>query len=183
MPAKPKPAPREKKKPKPIRSTQKGKPKKTNRQKLVIEISNLCREITKWRDGCVCVLSGVDGRCNNVSQWGHVVAQGGSGYLRHNLSNSFRQCGSHNTIHNYNATIYLNWYRHKFGNKALDMLESASMVTYHKFSMADLEEMRTNLQNLYALRHEMNGATLPQLVNAGFYGDIIKEAWIKDGKI
>ncbi len=172
---KPKPAPRVK---------GRKRKAKTNRQKIVIEISNLCRAITTWRDGCICVLSGVDGaRCNEVSQWGHVVAQGGSGYLKHNLSNSFRQCGSHNKIHNDNPLIYTNWYRRTFGNRASDMLEEASKKTYHKFAVPELREMRDMLYELYDNRFAMNGATLEELVAAGYYGDIIREAWLKDGRI
>ena len=173
-------------KPKPIKGMRlkaKKKPK-TNRQKLIIEISNLCREITKWRDGCTCVLSQSDGgRCNDVSQWGHVVPQGASGFLKHNLSNSFRQCGSHNTIHKTNQLIYHNWYRHKFGSRALDLLEDASKKTYHKFTIPDLWEMKDNLKTLLDKSRQMSGATLAELIDAGFYGSIIREAWIKEGKI
>ena len=174
---KPKPAPK-------VKATRPRK-QKTNRQKLINQLSDLCRQITTWRDGCTCVLSSVDGgRCNEVSQWGHVIPQGGSGYLRHSLSNSFRQCGSHNKIHDkINPLIYLNWYRKKFGNRAFDMLEQASMITYHRFTIPDLWEMRDNLQDLYEKRFEMNGATLEQLVEAGYYGEIIAEAWRKDGRI
>ena len=181
---KPKPAPLPKKGKKPIKASGKTRKQKTNRQKLVSQISNLCRKITKWRDGCICVLSEVDGsRCNEVSQWGHVVAQGASGFLKHSLSNSFRQCGSHNTIHNHNSLIYNNWYRHKFGNRAIDMLEKASYITYYKFTIPELWEMRDNLQSLYEKRFEMNGATLEKLIEAGYYGEIIQEAWRKDGRI
>lgn len=172
-------------KPKPVKQAKEKKPRqRTNRQKLVAEISNLCREITKWRDGCICVLSETDGaRCNQVSQWGHVVAQGSSGYLKHSLSNSFRQCGSHNKIHNGNPLIYCNWYRDKFGTLAMDMLETASKRTYHKFSIPDLWYMRDNLKALLHNTNSMVGATLPEMIDAGYYGEIIREAWIKDGRI
>lgn len=144
----------------------------------------MCRQLTIWRDGCVCVLSSVDGgRCNEVSQWGHVVAQGGSGYLKHSLSNSFRQCASHNIIHNENPLIYINWYRRQFGNKALELLEEASKITYYKFSIPELWEMRDKMKSLIEQTPYMQGATMEDLVSAGYYGEIIKEAWIKDGKI
>lgn len=173
-------------KPKPAQKVKvKRKKQKTNRQKLLNELSNLCREITIWRDGCTCVLSNVDGgRCNSVSQWGHVIPQGGSGYLRHSLSNSFRQCASHNLIHDkINPLIYLNWYRRKFGNKALDMLETESLKPHHKITIPELWQMRDNLRHLLDMRHAINGATIEQLVEAGYYGDIIREAWVKEGRI
>jgi len=171
--------------PKPTKADRPKKRKvKTNRQKLILEISNLCREITIWRDGCTCVLSGVDGgRCNDVSQWGHVIPQGASGYLKHNLSNSFRQCGSHNKLHTNNQLIYLNWYRHKFGNLAFDMLTEASKKTYHKFIVPDLWTMRDELKRLIESEYLMNGTDLAGLVFEGYYGSIIREAWIKEGRI
>lgn len=175
----------QKSKPKPAK-TAKGKPRKqkTNRQKLMAELSDLCRKITTWRDGCTCVLVDVDGgRCNNVSQWGHVIAQGGSGFLKHSLSNSFRQCGSHNKIHNNNPAIYLNWYRHKFGNLAFDLLTEASKKTYHKFAVPELWETRDFYRTIYDQRFVMNGASLAELIEAGYYGDIIREAWVKEGRI
>lgn len=172
-------------KPKPTKQAKIKKPKqKTNRQKLILELTRLCQQITKWRDGCICVLADVDGaRCNNVSQWGHVVAQGGSGYLKHSLSNSFRQCASHNIIHNDNPLIYTNWYRETFGQKAIKMLEDASLITYHKFSIPDLWEMRDNLERLIRNTVNMQGATRAELIAAGYYGEIIKKAWIMEGRI
>lgn len=177
-PMKPKPKPTKAEKPK-------ARKKKTNRQKLIIELSNLMRELTTWRDGCICVLSEVDGgRCSEVSQWGHVIPQGGSGYLKHSLSNSFRQCSSHNKIHDkINPLLYINWYRHKFGSLATDMLDEASKKTYHIFSIQDLIDMRDNLKQLIENRYSMNGASLAELVDAGYYGEIIREAWIKEAKI
>ena len=168
--------------------TKKDRPKKkkvkTNRQKLILEISDLCRKITTWRDGCTCVLCEVDGgRCNDVSQWGHVIPQGASGYLKHNLSNSFRQCGSHNTIHKTNQAIYLNWYEHKFGKRAFDMLTEASKKTYHKFTTPDLWEMRDEMKRLIDSEHLMLGTDIAGLVFEGYYGSIIREAWIKEGRI
>ena len=171
--------------PKPTKADKPKKKKvKTNRQKLILEISDLCRKLTTWRDGCICVLCEVDGgRCNDVSQWGHVIPQGASGYLKHNLSNSFRQCGSHNIIHKTNQAIYLNWYRRKFGNLAFEMLTEASKKTYHKFTTPDLWEMRDELKELVGKTYLMAGAGIADLVYQGYYGSIIREAWIKDGKV
>ena len=172
-------------KPKPTKKDRPRKKKvKTNRQKLILEISDLCRKLTTWRDGCICVLCEVDGgRCNDVSQWGHVIPQGASGYLKHNLSNSFRQCGSHNKIHTNNQAIYLNWYRRKFGNLAFEMLTEASKKTYHKFTVPDLWQMRDELKKLVDNTYLMAGTDIAGLVFEGYYGSIIREAWIKEGRI
>ena len=172
-------------KPKPTKKDRPRKKKvKTNRQKLILEISDLCRKLTTWRDGCICVLCEVDGgRCNDVSQWGHVIPQGASGYLKHNLSNSFRQCGSHNIIHKTNQAIYLNWYRRKFGNLAFEMLTEASKKTYHKFTVPDLWQMRDELKKLVDNTYLMAGTDIAGLVFEGYYGSIIREAWIKEGRI
>jgi len=79
--------------------------------------------------------------------------------------------------------IYHNWYRHKFGSRALDLLEDASKKTYHKFTIPDLWEMKDNLKTLLDKSRQMSGATLAELIDAGFYGSIIREAWIKEGRI
>lgn len=171
--------------PKPTKADRPKKKKvKTNRQKLILEISDLCRKLTTWRDGCICVLCEVDGgRCNDVSQWGHVIPQGASGYLKHNLSNSFRQCGSHNKIHTNNQAIYLNWYRRKFGNLAFEMLTEASKKTYHKFTVPDLWQTRDELKYLLDNIYLIEGTDISGLVFEGYYGSIIREAWIKEGRI
>lgn len=170
--------------PKPTKQKKAKRKLKNPRKALLKEIDKMCRQLTIWRDGCVCVLSDVDGgRCDRVSQWGHVIPQGASGYLKHNLSNSFRQCATHNLLHRSNQAIYLNWYRHKFGSKAFDALTEESKKTYHKFTMADLEEIRDNLHELIGNTYMMGGATLEQLVDAGYYGSVIRSTWVAEGRI
>lgn len=173
-------------KPKPERKA-KEKPRKTktSRQKLILQLSDLCRQITIYRDACTCVLSKVDGvRCNDVSQWGHVIPQGESGFLKHSLSNSFRQCGSHNTIHKYNQIIYLEWYRETFGNTAIKMLKDASQVTYHKFTIQDLIDRREEYKRMLEdLKRRIGFETMESMIVKGYYGEVIQKAWIKDGKI
>ena len=171
--------------PKPSKQAKgKRKSKKTPRQLLILELSDLCRKITIWRDGCNCVLSDTDGaRCNDVSQWGHVIPQGASGYLKHNLSNSFRQCGSHNTIHKYSQIVYLDWFRQTFGNRAFEMLKEASLKTYHQFSILDLRELRDSYKELLQNTAVMSLSSFEDKVEAGYYGNIIRDAWIKDARI
>ena len=104
---------------------------KTERQMYKEALDSLCQLITIWRDGCTCVLSEVDGsKCSHVSNWGHVIPQGGSAFLVYELSNSFRQCASHNKIHDdVNPLIYTEWYSAKWGRRALAMLNKAQIET------------------------------------------------------
>ena len=146
-------------------------------------LDSLCRLITTWRDGCTCVLSEVDGgKCSNVSQWGHVIPQGGSAYLVYELSNSFRQCSSHNKIHDdVNPLIYPDWYANKWGSRALKMLKDAQR--HDDYETAELRDMVITYSDLYDMRFSFSSSTLADKVEAGFYGSIIREAWIKEGRI
>jgi len=146
-------------------------------------LDSLCRLITIWRDGCTCVLSEVDGsKCSNVSQWGHVIPQGGSAYLVYELSNSFRQCSSHNKIHDdVNPLIYPDWYAGKWGSRALRMLKDAQR--HDDYQTAELRDMVITYSDLYDMRFSFSSSTITDRVEAGFYGSIIREAWIKEGRI
>ena len=149
-------------------------------------LDSLCRLITTWRDGCTCVLANVDGsKCSHISQWGHVVPQGGSAFLIYELSNSFRQCSSHNKIHDdANPLIYTEWYRGKWGHRALEMLKQAQIDNRNfDYDTADLRNMVIEYSDLYDMRFSFSTATLEDKVEAGFYGKLIREAWIKDGRI
>jgi len=156
---------------------------KTDRQMYKEALDSLCRLITTWRDGCTCVLSEVDGgKCSNVSQWGHVIPQGGSAYLVYELSNSFRQCSSHNKIHDdVNPLIYPDWYANKWGSRALKMLKDAQR--HEDYETAELRDMVITYSDLYDMRFSFSSSTLADKVEAGFYGSIIREAWIKEGRI
>lgn len=143
----------------------------------------LCRLIVEWRDGCTCVIA--DSKCSNVPNWGHVIPQNGCAVLVHNLSNSFRQCSSHNKIHDkINPLIYTEWYRHQFGNLALEMLKLAQMDNPIDTRTDDeLFSQLVDLSDLYDMRFGFSVSTIEEKVEAGFYGYIIREAWIKDGRI
>ncbi len=159
---------------------------KTDKQMREMACDELCRRIVEWRDGCICVLSGIDGaKCSQVPNWGHVIPQGGSAYLVYELSNSFRQCSAHNIIHaQINPLLYGKWYREKWGKTAYDMLEAAQRENTGKHLNAeDLHNTLVELSDLYDLRWTFSVATLEDKVEAGFYGHIIREAWIKEGRI
>ena len=62
------------------------------------------------------------------------------------------------------------------------MLIEASRKTYHQFSITDLREMRDTYKELLENVHVMSLASFEDKVEAGFYGNIIREAWVKDGR-
>lgn len=161
-------------------------PKKTKKQMYEAACDQLCRMIVEWRDGCICVLVGIDGgKCSTIPNWGHVIPQNGSAYLVYNLSNSFRQCSAHNIIHaQVNPLLYPQWYGMKFGNRAKEMLSQAQIDHRNEgLNENELFSKLVELSDLYDMRHSFGTATLEEKVEAGFYGDIIREAWIKDGRI
>jgi len=63
------------------------------------------------------------------------------------------------------------------------MLTEASKKTYHKFTTPDLWEMRDEMKRLIDSEHLMLGTDIAGLVFEGYYGSIIREAWIKEGRI
>lgn len=146
-------------------------------------LDRLVREIVGWRDGVTCVTP--SGQCSNVPNWGHVIPQGANQYLVYNLSNSFRQCSNHNLLHSLDNQIMYDWFRHKWGNTAWRMLNEVKHANrINPMSQQDYEDLRADLWELYSYRHQFSITTkVEELVAHGFYGPIIKEAFIKDGKI
>lgn len=156
--------------------------RKTERQMYQEALDYLMREITKWRDGVRCVIHG--DACGQYSEWGHVIPQGSCSYLVYSLSNSFRQSNTCNQVHRFVQAPYYDWYKAKFGNLAYKMLVDAWRNSPNGGqSTQKLIELLPNYVELYNNRFSMNGATITELVKANYYGEIIKEAWVKDGKI
>ena len=178
-------------KPKPERirnKTGRPRPPKTNRKKLTDRLDDLCRELTKWRDGVLCVEVDIDcGHCYGVSQWGHVIPQANSAWLKHDPGNSFRQCSGHNGLHSrkQNDSIYYIWFASKFGPAALLALRNVAKEHANKKrrTIPELQEQLAELQRLYDDRHSHGTDTLEELVKAGYYGDIVKTCWVEEGKI
>lgn len=159
--------------------------RQTDRQLLCMALDELCRLITTCRDGCNCVLAETDGqRCSGGSQWGHVVPQGSSSYLIYNLSNSFRQCESHNGIHRFVQLTFHLWYKNTFGELALDLLEKTQRENpSYKPSIPDLKDKLSLLNYLYENRYYLTNTSMEGKVGALYYGDIIRDAWVKEGRI
>ncbi len=152
---------------------------KTDKQMYEAALDHMCRLITTWRDGCTCVIN--DSYCNDVSNWGHVVPQGRNAYLIYELSNSFRQCAKHNELHRGVQYPYLEWYRRTWGNLAEKMLEEARVQHKGGRNAQELFELLLEYVKLWSYRYFAN--TIEEKVKNGYYGDIIREAWIKEGRI
>ena len=158
---------------------------KTDRQLYKEALDSLCRLTTIWRDGCKCVLSSSGGvQCGHQSHWGHVIPQGRSAFLVYELSNSFRQCDNHNNLHRFVQATYYDWYQARWGRLAYKTLvETWEANKGIDYSTAELKDMVIAYSDLYDMRHSFSSSTLEDRVQAGFYGSIIREAWIKEGKI
>lgn len=174
--------------PKPTKADRKRKTKAARPARKILEkqLEDICRRIVFWRDGMECVEKELDGvRCNEVIQWGHYTPRQQSRWLKYDLGNTFAQCGSHNNLHDKGAQTMGVWFALKFGAetaKAMELERDAHRGKKNR-SVVELAEMLARYDNLYENRYAMLGANIQQLVQAGYYGDIIREAWQKEGKL
>jgi hypothetical protein len=158
------------------------KPKKVpvakQRKKLCKQLEAIVKEIIFWRDSQVCVQAATDGhRCGNGLMWGHYIAQKQSAWLRYELGNVFVQCGSHNQLDYRGDKSYSTWFMETFGVAAAKALE-AERDTHRdgkQRSVIELEELLAKYDNLFQNRFYVN-ADIPSLIEAGFYGELIKGA-------
>ncbi len=158
---------------------------KTPRQRIEEALETMCKAIIHWRDADrVCVIADMDGgRCGGGPQWGHVLGRTTSAWLKYDLSNSFRQCETHNRIHP-SDPIYFDWWRAKFGSRAWRKLNDTMRQRQNQDRpLSEYEDILLELNDLYDARHAHGTDTLPELVAAGYYGPIIKSAWIEEGRI
>lgn len=162
-----------------IRVIRFNKVNKTDKQMYEAALDHICRLITEWRDGCMCVIHGEG--CGEYSQWGHVIPQGANAYLVYELSNSFRQSDKCNLVHKIVQAPYFDWYKATWGLRAYEMLKEAWQT--QKGGQKNLPQLLMQYVELYENRHNFSLTSREELVAAGYYGEIIKEAWIKDGRI
>lgn len=156
--------------------------KQTETQMIKAALDELMRQITIWRDGCLCVINTHE--CRGVSQWGHVYPQGANAHLVYELSNSFRQCAGHNLLHRSVQAPYFLWFQRTFGRHAFDMLEDERLAHPRcEYNVVDYRGMVDDLIELYSSRFSYGNSSMAEKIAAGFYGSIIREAWIKDGRI
>lgn len=145
-------------------------------------LDDICRLITEWRDGVTCVIN--TSECGGVSQWGHVIPQGSNSWLKHNLSNSFRQCANHNGLHQRVQAPYYLWYSSTFGKKSFQALDDErKAVSRYSWTPAEMRERLIEYNYLYGTRFMHAGDSLGELIDAGYYGDIIRKVWVEEGRI
>jgi len=158
---------------------------KTPRQRLQEALEVMCKAVVFWRDGDrTCVISDMDGgRCGGGRQWGHVLARTSSAWLKYDLGNTFAQCATHNRIHP-DDPIYYDWWRAKFGRRAWERLNQTMRAFQNcDHTLSELEDMLDNLNTLYDERFYHGTDSLTELVRAGYYGEVVKVAWIEEGRI
>lgn len=156
-----------------------NKVNKTDKQMYEAALDEICRLLTAWRDGVMCVIHGFG--CGNTPQWGHVVPQGANSYLVYELGNGFQQSDTCNLIHRMVQAPYYDWYRNTWGARAYKMLIEAWQT--QKGGRKDLASLLLRYVDLYMNRHKYSITNKAELVRDGYYGEIIQEAWRKDGRI
>lgn len=178
-------------KPKPTKASRKKmvkvpilppKPKKVpvakRRKILCKQLEAIVKEIIFWRDAQVCVQAATDGhRCGNGLMWGHYIAQKQSAWLRYELGNVFVQCGNHNQLDFRGDKSYALWFMTTFGPAAAQAMENERDAHRDgkQRSVVELEELLAHYDNLFQNRFFVS-ADIPSLIEAGFYGEIIKGA-------
>jgi len=176
MPAHPKPEKKPKRKGRKVSSAER-------RKILCKQLEGMVKAIIFWRDGQECVQK-LDSGCGNGLMWGHYIAQGQSAWLRYDLGNVFVQCGNHN-LRDYNGDkSYATWFNETFGTKAakyMDLQKFAHSGGKQR-TVQELEEMLTRYDALYQNRFYVE-FNIKELIREGYYGEIIKEAWLMKGRL
>ncbi len=173
-------------KPKPSKEKKvKRVPAEKRRKILEKQIEDMVKMIISWRDGQVCVMGEMDGvRCGNGLMWNHFIAQGQSNWMRLDLGNVFWGCGSHNGLDKWGDPILGIWVQETFGAKAVLALreEAKRHANGKKRTEYELEEMLAGYDQLYQNRYTAD-LDLASLVVGGFYGQVIKKAWLDENRI
>ena len=148
----------------------------TQRKRLEKQIEEVVKLIIFWRDGQQCVMSKMDGgRCGNGLMWNHFIAQKQSHYLRLDLGNVFCGCGNHNMLDFHGDKTLSIWFMMTFGvQAAAAMAVQAKEHAGHKWEGYELEDMLIHYDELYQNRYTVD-LDLPSLIEAGYYGEIIRQ--------
>jgi len=144
------------------------------------QLEAMVKMIIAWRDGQECVMKG-RGKCGNGLMWNHLVSQAKSPWLKYDLGNVFWGCGVHNFEDRFGSSVMPAWFISVFGEAAFLALDTARQ--FHvgmKYSLDDLEEMLAHYDNLYQNRFTVN-LDIASLVDAGYYGSIIKYSYKQEG--
>lgn len=157
MIGKPKPEPKQKKPPKPLkRSYIKAKPKgerrkfsQSERTLLEAELDKVCSEFVRKRD-LACVTCGTDQELTCSHFYKRSIQ-----FLRYDVKyNLNTQCLHCNGSHNQDRTAYTNYMRDKHGDNVLETLKKASTAIHFSWSVVDLREM---LQRVKTKLSELKG--------------------------
>lgn len=148
-------------KPKPKKADRPKKRKtKTDRQKIVIRLDNLVREIVFMRDEFPARLvysvkntEMIDNpellNHRGVDQPGHIISRGRIA-TRWGLNNVHKQDSNDNLLHNFYPEVYNQWYTRNFGIPAWNVLVNDSRVIT-KYSMDELETLEMELTEIQKL--------------------------------
>ena len=174
-------------KPKPSKETRekKHKPSKPKRAILERQIEDMCKQIVFWRDACLCVEVDIDGvRCGGGIQWGHYIPRKQSRWLKYEIGNTFAQCRNHNNLHDKGAQTMGVWFASTFGVDAAKAMEAERDMHRGEKNktVQELEDYLASLDQLYQNRYTTD-LDLLSLVRGGFYGDVIRKAWLDEGRI
>lgn len=132
-----------------------------------------------WRDGNTCVMGSMDGsRCGNGLMWNHFIAQKQSSWLRLDIGNFFCGCGSHNMLDFRGDKVLAIWYMRTFGVDCAEKLQlEASLNKGKKRTIHELEAMLQKYDELYQNRYFVDSGNLNELVERGYYGEIIQRVF------
>jgi len=171
--------------PKPVRERKHKAKVMPRRKQLAQQIEDIVRLIVFWRDGSECIEKELDGvRCGGCLQWGHYIPRQQSRWLKYDLGNSFPQCRNHNNLHDKGAQTMGVWFGATFGTPAALAMEAERDAHRNKpqKTIPELEEMLTHYDDLYQRRYFVD-TDIPSRIAAGYYGDVIKNTWIKEGRL
>lgn len=166
---------------KPIRKPKSAKAKKPSRTILEKQIEAIAKLIVFWRDGSECIERHIDGRrCGGGIQYGHYIPRAQSSWMKWNLGNTHAQCRNHNNLHDKGAQTMSAWFGNVLGNdvqKAFEKEVSEAIQGKWKYKIYELEAMLKEYDELYQNRYYVDAGNLNELVEKGYYGNIIQRVF------
>ena len=172
-------------KPKPPKQKKVKKIPAANRRAILKrQVADIAKEIIAWRDGQQCVFRNMSGgMCGGQLEWNHIIRQSASPILALNLGNAVCGCRNHNFAEKNGDGTTQAWYALTFGGTAWNDLRAAQEFYKGKnYREYELEEMLAYYDQLFQNRLYVD-LDLKSLIRAGYYGEIVKAAWVKDGRL
>lgn len=171
--------------PKPEKQKRKPRPAKlpTRYEILEQQVEDTIKLIICWRDSQECVMKDIDGgRCGNGLMWNHYIAQKQSHWMKYDLGNAYWGCGNHNLLDKNGDPTLKIWVQKTFGTSVVLALQAEARAhSGNKLQRTeqDLEALRAHYDQLYQDRFFV-GTDIPSRIKAGYYGKIIKGAWVAE---